>query len=111
MRWPARIQAPLTGASFLPCLPASSRETGVYINSCKSASALAASSALNLLEPVRLPPGRLRLATSPSCTGSVGTANTIGMLVVAALAARVATLPAETLRPLEGGPDQPPAPA
>src|SRR5215472_1305909 len=33
------------------------------------------------------------------------------MLVVAALAARAATLPAETIRPLEGGPDQPPAPA
>src|SRR5262249_742213 len=38
--------------------------------------------------PVTLPPGRLRLATRPSLTGSLPLANTIGTVVVAALAAR-----------------------
>ena len=77
-------------------------------NSCNSASPLAPSSLVTLLKPVRLPPGRLRFATSPSCTGhadnehnwdaggrslsrqsthqpctgSTPTTNTIGMLAV-----------------------------
>jgi hypothetical protein len=38
--------------------------------------------------PVMLPPGRLRLATSPPSTGSVPFAETIGIFDVAALAAR-----------------------
>src|SRR5262249_36512766 len=66
-------------------------------NSCKSASPLAPSSPVNTLKPVRLPPGRLRLATSPSCTGLAPTPNTIGMLLVAALATRVGTSPGETI--------------
>src|SRR5262249_19716694 len=40
------------------------------------------------LTPVALPPGRARLATRPSLTGSVPTPKTIGIVVVAALAAR-----------------------
>ena len=40
-----------------------------------------------LVTPVRLPPGRFRLATSPILTGSAATAKTIGMVAVAALAA------------------------
>src|SRR6516164_9380253 len=43
--------------------------------------------------PVTLPPGRLRLATRPALTGSAVTANTIGMAVVAALAARAVASP------------------
>ena len=39
---------------------------------------------------MRLPPGRLRLATSPVATGSLLTANTTGIVEVAALAAYVA---------------------
>ena len=39
------------------------------------------------LTPVTLPPGRLRLATRPSLTGSLPVAKTIGIVVVAALAA------------------------
>ena len=42
------------------------------------------------LIPVRLPPGRARLATSPSSTGSSPTMKTIGIVVVAALAASAA---------------------
>ena len=40
--------------------------------------------------PVTLPPGRLRLATRPSLTGSPPVAKTIGTVVVAALAASAA---------------------
>src|SRR5262249_36282271 len=39
------------------------------------------------LTPVTLPPGRLRLATRPSLTGSPPVVKTIGIVVVAALAA------------------------
>ena len=38
--------------------------------SCSSSSRFAASSVVKMLTPVALPPGRLRLATSPSSTGS-----------------------------------------
>ena len=47
-------------------------------------------SRLKKLMPVRLPPGRARLATRPSATGSSATAKTIGIVVVAALAANAA---------------------
>ena len=40
--------------------------------------------------PVALPPGRARLATRPSLTGSSPTPKTIGIVAVAALAASVA---------------------
>ena len=43
--------------------------------------------------PVRLPLGRLMLSTRPSATGSWPLANTTGMLVVAALAARADAAP------------------
>src|SRR5262249_37170610 len=66
-------------------------------SSCNSASALAPSSPWYALKPVRLPPGRLRLVTSPSCTGSAAAMDTIGMLVVAAFAARVGITPAATI--------------
>ena len=40
-----------------------------------------------MFTPVTLPPGRLRLATRPTATGSLATAVTIGIVAVAALAA------------------------
>jgi hypothetical protein len=43
--------------------------------------------------PVRLPPGRARLATRPSLTGSSPEMNTMGIVVVAALAANAAAGP------------------
>ena len=43
--------------------------------------------------PVALPPGRAKLATIPSLTGSSPTPKTIGIVAVAALAASVGTLP------------------
>ena len=47
----------------------------------------ASSEAKMLPHPVTLPPGCGRLATSPTLTGSLPTLNTIGIVVVAALAA------------------------
>jgi hypothetical protein len=44
------------------------------------------SSAVMKLMPVTLPPGRLKLVTRPSATGSPPVPNTIGMIVVAAFA-------------------------
>ncbi len=44
-------------------------------------------SAPKKVTPVRLPPGRLRLCTSPPAIGSVPLLKTIGIVVVAAFAA------------------------
>ena len=45
---------------------------------------LATATVPNIVTPVALPPGRLRLATKPSLTGSPLEANTIGIVRVAA---------------------------
>jgi hypothetical protein len=42
-----------------------------------------------VLKPVRLPPGRARLATKPDSTGSKVTGKTIGIVLVARLAASI----------------------
>src|SRR5262249_60908044 len=47
---------------------------------------------VQVVTPVTLPPGRLRLATQPSCTGSRLVVKTMGIAVVAALAGNVAAL-------------------
>ena len=62
--------------------------------------------------PVTLPPGRLRLATSPSSTGSAAVSKTIGMVVVAAFAASAAGVgrPRQSQSP-DAERDRPPAPA
>src|SRR5262249_19418896 len=66
--------------------------TALGTNSCKRPSRLAAISTLKILMPVALPPGRARLATRPSLTGSSPTPKTIGIVAVAALAASEAGL-------------------
>jgi hypothetical protein len=43
--------------------------------------------------PVRLPPGRARLATSPASTGSTPLVKTTGIVAVAAFAASAETIP------------------
>ena len=48
--------------------------------------------------PVRLPPGRPKLATRPVRTGSFSVWNTIGIIVVAAFAAWAAGAEAATMR-------------
>jgi hypothetical protein len=57
----------------------------------------ATSSPLSRLIPVRLPPGRARLATRPSLTGFSAAKNTMGMPVVAALAADAEIAPVATI--------------
>jgi hypothetical protein len=47
---------------------------------------------------VTLPPGRDKLASSPPCTGSLPPAITIGMIVVAARAARAVPIPSVRMR-------------
>ena len=65
-----------------------------------------------MITPVTLPPGRFRLATRPSLTGSPPIVKTIGIVVVAALAASAAGVPpARRSRRPDGGPDRPPVPA
>ena len=68
-----------------------------------NSSRLAVSPSLSMLTPVRLPPGRARLATSPSPTGSAPLLKTIGIVEVAFFAASAESgLPAiikSTLRP------------
>src|SRR5262249_27192069 len=62
-------------------------------SSRRSSTRLAINSLLKKLMPVALPPGRARLATRPSLTGSSGTVKTIGIVVVAALAASAGSEP------------------
>ena len=59
----------------------------VGTNSCSSSSCFGPSSTFKLATPVALPPGRLRLATSPIAIGSAAVEKTIGIVVVAAFAA------------------------
>src|SRR5262249_27445237 len=59
-------------------------------SSRRSSNRFAAISSLKILKPVRLPPGRARLATRPSLTGSSAEMKTMGIVVVAALAANAA---------------------
>jgi hypothetical protein len=63
--------------------------TSSLINSIR----LGASRLARMVTPVTLPPGRLRLATRPIFTGSVPAVNTIGIVVVAALAASAEAVP------------------
>src|SRR4051812_30983870 len=60
------------------------------ISSRNSPSRLAISEDDNMVTPVTLPPGRRRLATKPDSTGSLPLVKTIGIVEVAAFAARAA---------------------
>ena len=61
-------------------------------------SLLVFSSVAKLESPVTLPPGRARLATRPAPTGSPALAITMGMVVVAFLAANAGGVPVTTIR-------------
>jgi hypothetical protein len=61
--------------------------------SCSSSSRFGPIATAIWVTPVMLPPGLLRLATSPSETGSLPTAKTIGIVVVADFAARAEGVP------------------
>ena len=68
------------------------------IASLSISSLLVFSSDAKLESPVTLPPGRARLATKPAPTGSPALVITIGMVVVALLAANAAGVPEATIR-------------
>ena len=59
----------------------------------ESRSRFAVNSPTAKLTPVRLPPGRARLATRPSLVGSSPTTKTMGVVVLAAFAANAAVAP------------------
>src|SRR5262249_37256677 len=65
---------------------------------CSSSIRFAANSLEKKLIPVRLPPGRARLVTRPILTGSSPTPKTMGIVVVAALAASAASGVTATIR-------------
>ena len=69
----------------------------VGTSSCSSSSRFGPTSTLKEVTPVRLPPGRFRLATSPTSTGSLPIPKTIGIVAVAAFAANAAGVPAATI--------------
>ena len=60
-------------------------------SSYRSSSPFGPTATFNEVMPVTLPPGRLRPSTSPAAIGSRPVSKTIGILVVAAFAARAAT--------------------
>ncbi len=65
--------------------------------SASSAICLALSSGTCVDNPVTLPPGRARLATTPEPTGSLSCPMTMGISLVAFIAGRVADEPPETI--------------
>src|SRR5262249_36412939 len=62
-------------------------------SSCSSSNRFCPTSTFNVLTPVRLAPGRLRLATSPAATGSTPATKTIGIVEVAVFAASAEETP------------------
>src|SRR5262249_34216975 len=76
-----------------------------------SSSRFAVNSALKILIPVTLPPGRARLATRPSLTGSSPTRKTTGIVLVALLLRTPHWhFRSQRSRQLGGEPARPPAP-
>jgi hypothetical protein len=69
---------------------------GLSNNSRTSPKRFGPSSTVKRLTPVALPLGRLKLATRPSWTGSSPMVNTMGIVVVAALAAKAEGLSVAT---------------
>src|SRR5947209_16214865 len=59
----------------------------VGTNSCANSNRFGITSTYNWVTPVTLPPGRLRLATRPICTGSLAVVKTMGIVVIAAFTA------------------------
>src|SRR5262245_24798038 len=68
-------------------LTSTAKRAALGNSSCNNANRLAETSICMLATPVALPSGRLRLATRPIWTGSPAVLKTIGIVVVAALAA------------------------
>ena len=79
---PMSLNAPAPGPDGLTSTPIRVAEG---TSSRSSSSRFEVNSTFKKLIPVRLPPGRARLATSPSFTGSSAIAKTIGIVEVASL--------------------------
>src|SRR6516162_3860978 len=75
-------------------LTSTATRTAFGINPRRSASRFVVTSVVNQLKPVTLPPGRAKLVTRPSSTGSKPIAKTIGTVAVASFAARAARVAA-----------------
>jgi hypothetical protein len=88
----ARMSATKAWASGLTGLISAAKRAARGTNSCNNPTRLDPSSPAMELTPVTLPPGRLRLATRPVWTGSPPALKTIGMVVVADLAAAAAVV-------------------
>jgi len=69
------------------------KSVAVGSNACSTSNRFGTISTFKLVTPVRFPPGRFRLSTNPTLIGSTATANTIGIVVVAALAATAPGVP------------------
>jgi hypothetical protein len=81
-------------ASVLMCgLTSSAMVAAAGTRSTSSSNRFASKGPVSKVTPVMLPSGRLRLATRPAFTGSAPTSNTIGIVEVAAFAARAETVP------------------
>ena len=85
-----QVFAWVSASTGLAGLTSSAMTVAVGTTSRSSSSCFGPNSKVKTVTPVRLPPGRFKLATSPAATGSVAVTNTTGMAVVAALAASVA---------------------
>src|SRR4029450_13531175 len=79
-----------SAVAALAGLTSTAIRTALGTSSCRNANRLATISLEKKLTPVALAPGRARVATRPGLTGSSHKPKTIGIVVVAALAASAA---------------------
>src|SRR5262249_15016708 len=85
------------GVTALIGLTSTPTRMALGTRSCRSDSRLACVSRPNVWKPVAFPPGRARLATRPSLTGSRPTPKAIGIVAVAALAATAGASPSAAI--------------
>ena len=83
----------VSACAWLAGLTSAATRAAAGTSSCRIASRFATSSPVRKLMPVMLPPGRARLVTRPSFTGSWLARKTTGIVVVAALATSATSSP------------------
>ena len=97
-RGSARPIAPSSGSTArTTCAAGTPTRDRLGTASVSSCSCLVTSSSYCEANPVALPPGRARLRTNPSATGSTRTTKTIGIVRVARCAAMIAGVPETTM--------------
>ena len=112
LAWDPRINAANIGIAVREGIVSLSGQVDTYIQKHaveKATRRIAGNSSCNIsrrfppisgtikLSPVTLPPGRAKEATNPFPTGSASDAITIGIVLVAFLAARVTSVPSVTM--------------